>query len=93
MRHFGPSIEGNFDKASRFENSLWDLLRGYMLVCVHDELAPWCKINDTKAVSRLLSFHGKSKALPLLLISGLKLCFNTSGKMLLPELLFKVERF
>ena len=53
-----------------------------MFVSVNSELAPWRTINNTIGVSRLVSFDGKPKPLPLQLVSGLLLRCDTSGALL-----------
>ena len=74
-------------KASRFVSDLKPLFPGYMFVSVNSELAPWRSINSTIGVSRLVSFEGKPKPLPLQLISGLKLRCDASGVLLPPKTL------
>ena len=72
-------------KASRFVSDLKPLFPGYMFVSVNSELAPWRPINSTIGVSKLVSFEGKPKPLPLQLISGLMLRCDASGKLLPPK--------
>ena len=72
-------------KASRFVSDLKPLFPGYMFVSVNSELAPWRSINSTIGVSKLVSFEGKPKPLPLQLISGLMLRCNASGELLPPK--------
>jgi len=48
-------------------------------------LAPWRSINSTIGVSKLVSFEGKPKPLPLQLISGLMLRCDASGELLPPK--------
>ena len=69
-------------KASRFVSDLKPLFPGYMFVSVNSELAPWRAINSTIGVSKLVSFEGKPKPLPLQLISGLMLRCDASGTLL-----------
>ena len=76
-------------KASRFVTDLKPLFPGYMFVSVNTELAPWRRINNTIGVSRLVSFDGKPKPLPLQLVSGLMLRCDTSGSLLSPKSLSK----
>ena len=52
---------------------------------VNSELAPWRSINSTIGVSKLVSFEGKPKPLPLQLISGLMLRCDASGTLLPPK--------
>ena len=87
-----PMQEVMVRKASRLDHNLRPLFPGYMFVKVHSELGPWRKINNTKGVSRLLSFNGQPKSLPLSLISGLKLRCDASGKMLPPKNLVKGDQ-
>ena len=72
-------------KASRFVSDLKPLFPGYMFVSVNADLAPWRTINSTIGVSKLVSFEGKPKQLPLQLISGLMLRCNESGTLLPPK--------
>ena len=72
-------------KASRFVSDLKPLFPGYMFVSVNSELAPWRPINSTIGVSKLVSFEGKPKPLPLQLISGLMLRCDASGELLPPK--------
>ena len=72
-------------KASRFVSDLKPLFPGYMFVSVKSELAPWRTINSTIGVSKLVSFEGKPKPLPLQLISGLMLRCDASGSLLPPK--------
>ena len=72
-------------KASRFVSDLKPLFPGYMFVRVNSDLAPWRTINSTIGVSKLVSFEGKPKPLPLQLISGLILRCDASGTLLPPK--------
>ena len=72
-------------KASSFVSDLKALFPGYMFVRVNVGLAPWRTINSTIGVSKLVSFEGKPKQLPLQLISGLMLRCNESGTLLPPK--------
>ena len=53
-----------------------------MFVNVNSELALWRTINNMIGVSRLVSFDGKPKPLPLQLVSGLVLRCDASGAIL-----------
>ena len=72
-------------KVSRFVSDLKPLFPGYMFVSVNSGLAPWRTINSTIGVSKLVSFEGKPKPLPLQLISGLMLRCDASGTLLSPK--------
>ena len=72
-------------KASRFVSDLKPLFPGYMFVSVNSELVPLRTINSTIGVSKLVSFKGKPKSLPLQLISGLMLRCDASGTLLPPK--------
>jgi transcriptional antiterminator RfaH len=72
-------------KASRFVSDLKPVFPGYMFVSVNSELAPWRTINSTVGVSKLVSFEGKPKPLPLQLISGLMLRCDASRTLLPPK--------
>lgn len=84
---FLPMQEISFRKASRFVSELRPLFPGYMFVGVDGNAAPWRTINSTIGVSRLVSFDGSPKPLPLLLISSLMLRCDTSGRLLPPKTL------
>ena len=72
-------------KVSRFVSDLKPLFPGYMFVNLNSDLAPWRTINSTIGVSKLVSFEGKPKPLPLQLISGLMLRCDASGTLLPPK--------
>jgi transcriptional antiterminator RfaH len=72
-------------KASRFVSDLKPLFPGYMFVSVNSERTPWRAINSTIGISKLVSFDGKPKQLPLQLISGLMLRCDASGTLLPPK--------
>ena len=72
-------------KASHFVSDLKPLFASYLFVNVNSDLAPWRSINSTIGVSRLVSFDGKPKPLPLQLISGLMLRCDASGVLLPPN--------
>ena len=82
---FLPMQEITRRKASRFISDLKPLFPGYMFVSVKSELAPWRTINSTIGVSKLVSFEGKPKPLPLQLISSLMLRCDASGSLLPPK--------
>lgn len=76
-------------KASSFVSDLKPLFPGYMFVSVNSDLAPWRSLNSTIGASKLVSFEGKPKPLPLQLISGLMLRCDASGVLLPPKSLSK----
>lgn len=84
---FLPMQEITRRKASRFVSELRPLFPGYMFVGVDSRAAPWRTINSTIGVSRLVSFDGTPKPLPLPLISSLMLRCDTSGTLLPPKTL------
>ena len=84
---FLPMQEITRRKASRFVNDLKPLFPGYMFLSVESEMAPWRTINSTIGVSRLVSFEGKPKPLPLQIVSGLMLRCDGAGKILPPKTL------
>ena len=84
---FLPMQEITRRKASRFVTQLRPLFPGYMFVGVDSRSAPWRTINSTIGVSRLVSFDGTPKPLPLPLISSLMLRCDTSGTLLPPKTL------
>ena len=79
---FIPMQETTRRKASRFVSDLKPLFPGYMFVSVNSKLAPWRTINNTIGISRLVSFDGKPKPLPLQLVSALVLRCDASGAIL-----------
>jgi transcriptional antiterminator RfaH len=72
-------------KASRFVSDLKPLFPGYIFVSVNSGQAPLRAINSTIGVSKLVSFEGKPKRLPLQLISGLMRRCDDSGILLPPK--------
>lgn len=84
---FLPMQETTRRKASRFVSDLKPLFPGYMFVRVDSDAAPWRAINSTLGVSRLVSFDGAPKPMPLPLISNLMQRCNTAGKLLPPKAL------
>ena len=56
----------------------------YMFVAFERESALWHKINSTTGVSRLISFDGEPKELPLGVVLGLISRCDASGKILPP---------
>ena len=58
------------------------LFPGYMFVAFERESTPLHKVNSTTGVSRLISFDGKPKELPLDLVSGLMSRCDASGKIM-----------
>ena len=84
---FLPLHEVARRKTSRFITDLRPLFPGYMFVGIDMNSAPWSKINSTLGVSRLVSFDGIPKPLPLQLISSLMLRCDEEGKMLPPAAL------
>ena len=53
-----------------------------MFVAFDPKSAPWRKINGTIGVSKLVSFDGQPKPVPLDLVSGLMQRCDTAGKLL-----------
>ena len=86
---FLPIQKVTHTKASRFVSDLKPLFQGYMFVSVNLRQAHWRSINSTIGVSKLVSFEGKPKPLPLQLISGLMLRCDASGTLLPPKSLNK----
>ena len=84
---FLPMQEITRRKASRFVSELRPLFPGYMFVGVDSRSAPWRTINSTIGVSRLVSFDGTPKPLPLQLISSLMSRCDASGTLLPPKTL------
>ena len=84
---FLPTQEITRRKASRFVSELRPLFPGYMFVGVDSRAAPWRTINSTIGVSRLVSFDGIPKPLPLPLISSLMSRCDASGTLLPPKTL------
>lgn len=85
FKTFLPMQHNTHRKSCRFVSDLKPLFPGYMFVSVNNELAPWRAINSTAGVSRLISFEGRPKSIPIQLISGLKLRCDASGVLLPPK--------
>ena len=86
---FLPLQEITDRKKTSFINNLKPLFPGYMFVAFDIQDAPWRKINNTKGVSKLVSFNDYPEPVPIDLISGLILRCNESGKILPPKQLNK----
>lgn len=84
---FLPMQEITRRKASRFVSDLRPLFPGYMFVGADRSAAPWHTINSTIGVSRLVSFDGAPKPLPVSLVSSLMLRCDKTGKILPPKTL------
>ena len=69
-------------KASRFLSDFKPLFPRYMFVGINSDLAVWRSLNSMMGVSRLVSFEGKPKPLPLQFISGLMLRCDALGVLL-----------
>ena len=79
---FLPMQEVTRRKSTRFVNDLRPLFPGYMLVAFQPKSAPWRKINATIGVSKLVSFDGQPRPVPLDLVSALMQRCDTAGKLL-----------
>ncbi len=79
---FLPMQEVTRRKSTRFVNDLRPLFPGYMFVAFDPKSAPWRKINGTIGVSKLVSFGGQPKPVPLDLVSGLIQRCDAQGKLL-----------
>ena len=67
-----------------FVNELRPLFPGYMFVGFTSNATPWRKVNSTQGVSRLVSFDGVPKPVPISLV--LELCDRCDGNgKLLPS--------
>ncbi len=86
---FLPMNKSTMRKASRFVNNHRPLFPGYMFIKVNPDLAPWRSINSTIGVSRIVSFQGKPKTVPLQLISELMFRCDEEGIILPPKILSK----
>ena len=82
---FLPTQEFTQIKPTKFVQELKPLFPGYMFVAFERESGPWRQINSTIGVSRMVSFDGQPRALPLDLVSGLMLRCDASGKILPPN--------
>ena len=79
---FLPMQEVTKRKSTRFLNDLRPLFPGYMFVAFDPKSAPWRKINGTIGVSKLVSFDGQPKPVPIDLVSGLMQRCDTTGNLL-----------
>ena len=82
FKTFLPMQEVTRRKSTRFVNDLRPLFPGYMFVAFEPKFASWRKINGTIGVSKLVSFDGQPKPVPLDLVSGLMQRCDTAGKLL-----------
>ena len=79
---FLPMQEVTRRKSTRFVSDLRPLFPGYMFVAFDPQTDPWRKINGTFGVSKLVSFNGKPKPVPLDLIASLMRRCDVAGKLL-----------
>lgn len=82
FKTFLPMQEVTRRKSTRFVDQLRPLFPGYMFIAFDQKSAPWRKINATIGVSKLVSFDGQPKPVPLDLVSGLMQRCDTAGKLL-----------
>ena len=82
FKTFLPMQEVTRRKSTRFVNDLRPLFPGYMFVAFDPKSAPWRKINGTIGVSKLVSFDGQPKPVPIDLVSGLMQRCDTTGNLL-----------
>lgn len=88
---FLPLREMTRRSAGSFHVDLRPLFPGYMFVEFDISTAAWRKVNSTFGVSRLVSFGGKPRAVPVDLIEQLKARCDKSGKLLPPPALREGE--
>ena len=81
---FLPMQDITARKSSRFLLLSKPLFPGYMFVAFERDGGSWRQINSTTGVSRLVSFDGQPRELPLDLVSGLMLRCDASGRILPP---------
>ena len=81
---FFPMQDVTQRKSTKFTQRVKPLFPGYMFVAFERKGAPWRQINSTVGVSRLVSFDGQPRELPLDIVSGLMLRCDSSGKILPP---------
>ena len=74
-------------QASGFKYDFRPLFPGYMFVCVDGYSAPCRKINNTKGVSRLVSFAGNAKPLSAQVVASIMLRCDANGTLLSPDIL------
>ena len=79
---FLPMHEITKHKYNRYASELRPLFPGYMFVTFDPESGSWNQINCTIGVSKLISFGGQPRPVPLDLISGLMLRCDAEGKLL-----------
>ena len=80
---FLPMQDVTQRKPTKLIQQLKPLFPGYMFVAFERESAPWHQIKSTIGVSRLVSFDGQPKALPLDLVSSLMRRCDSNGELLL----------
>jgi len=84
---FLPMHEETKRRAGRFTRTLCPLFAGYMFVAFDTAKGGWRAINSTYGVTRLVSFGGEPRPVPLDLISNLMQRCDEGGKLLPPRVL------
>ena len=82
---FLPVQEITSRKSAQFYNNLTPLFPGYMFISLDLTKVSWHKINNTRGVSRIVSFGGCPKPVPDSLVSGLMQRCDKSNKFLSGE--------
>jgi len=81
---FLPTKDTSKRKSSKFVQQPKPLFPGYMFVAFERDRGSWRQIKSTIGVSRLVSFDGQPRELPMDLVSGLILRCDATGKILPP---------
>ena len=89
---FLPLNDITLRKASRFLASNKPLFPGYMFISFDKTEHDWHKINNTRGVSRLITFNSILKSIPKTFVENLMRRYDLSGNLLPVEKLKKGDQ-
>ena len=87
FKTFLPLKDFTGKRGPKFLTSIKPLFPGYMFVSVMANASPWQKINNTLGVSRLICQQGVPFRVPSEVVTGLKSCCDSFGRLLPPTAL------
>ncbi|WP_417273506.1 transcription termination/antitermination protein NusG [Celeribacter halophilus] len=82
---FNPTISVSTPRSGRFQQRKEQLFPGYLFVSLSSEGVSWRKINNTRGISRILTFGDRPAFVPQTLILNLKNRCDEEGELLPPE--------
>ena len=92
FKTFLPLHDITSRKASRFVTTTQPLFPGYMFISFDKTEHDWHKINNTRGVSRLITFNSILKSIPKTFVENLMRRYDLSGNLLPVEKLKKGDQ-